>query len=171
MKDGKALVISKYALDCKCYNETYQSVTWETCTLRAWLNDDFLNSAFSESEKSKIPTVMISADANPNYSTNPGNATEDQIFLLSITEAKKYFSSDSARECQPTAYAKAQGVWTMSSGTYAGNCLWWLRSIGLEQLCAALINYDGDVDQYDGGLGVNFSTYAVRPALWINLES
>ena len=165
IQDGKALVISKYALDSKPFNETPTSVTWETCTLRTWLNDDFLNSAFSESEKSKIPTVTVSADKNPDYRTKPGNATQDQIFLLSITEANKYFSSDSARECQPTAYAKAHGAWTSSSGT----CRWWLRSPGYSQNYAADVDYGGDVD-YSGSY-VYGSDYAVRPALWIDLES
>ena len=169
VKDGKALVISKYALDCKQYNETYTSVTWETCTLRTWLNNDFLNSAFSESEKSKILTVTVSADSNPSYRTNPGNATKDQIFLLSITEAEKYFSYGSARECQPTAYAKAQGAWTSSSGTYAGNCWWWLRSPGWSQNNAACVSYV--VNVYYDGSNVHSSSYAVRPALWIDLKS
>ncbi|MBP3696995.1 MAG: hypothetical protein J6J45_05560, partial [Clostridia bacterium] len=37
-QDGKVLVISKYALDAKPYNDEYVDVTWETCTLRSWLN-------------------------------------------------------------------------------------------------------------------------------------
>ncbi|MDY6017558.1 MAG: TIR domain-containing protein, partial [Oscillospiraceae bacterium] len=45
VKDGKALVISKYALDCKQYNTNYTDVTWEACTLRRWLNNDFINAA------------------------------------------------------------------------------------------------------------------------------
>lgn len=51
VKDGKALVISKYALDCKPYNTSSTNVTWETCSLRNWLNNDFINSAFSATEK------------------------------------------------------------------------------------------------------------------------
>ena len=43
VKDGKALVISKYALDCKPYNTSSTNVTWETCSLRNWLNNDFIN--------------------------------------------------------------------------------------------------------------------------------
>lgn len=97
-KEGtKILVISKEALDCKPYNTSYTDVTWETCTLRKWLNNDFINAAFSADERTMIPTVTVSADKNPDYSTNPGNATQDQVFLLSITEVNKYFSSDSAR--------------------------------------------------------------------------
>ena len=126
-KEGtKILVISKEALDCKPYNTSYTDVTWETCTLRKWLNNDFINAAFSADERTMIPTVTVSADKNPDYSTNPGNATQDQVFLLSITEVNKYFSSDSARQCKPTDYAVANGAWESDSG----NCWWWLRSPG-----------------------------------------
>lgn len=164
VKDGKALVISKYALDCQQYNTSYTDVTWETCTLRKWLNNDFLGAAFSADEKSMIPTVTVSADKNPYYSTNPGNTTQDQVFLLSITEANKYFSSDSARQCKPTEYAVAGGAYVNSSN---GNCWWWLRSPGAGQGSAALVFNDGDVSE----TGVGNDNGAVRPALWIDLNS
>ena len=136
VKDGKALVISKYALDCKQYNTSYMDVTWETCTLRKWLNNDFINAAFSAEEKAMIPTVTVSADKNPAFSTNPGNVTQDQLFLLSITEANKYFSSDSARRCKPTDYAVANGAWESDNG----NCWWWLRSPGNDRINAAFVD-------------------------------
>lgn len=165
VKDGKALVISKYALDCKPYNTSYTDVTWKTCTLRKWLNNDFLGSAFSADEKAMIHTVTVSADKNPNYNTNPGNATQDQVFLLSITEANKYFSSDSARQCKSTDYAVANGAWESDSG----NCWCWLRSPGYIQYNAAIVNIDGDVSEV--GCYVSDDAYAVRPALWIDLNS
>lgn len=165
VKDGKALVISKYALDYKPYNTSYTDVTWETCTLRKWLSNDFLGSAFSTEEKAMIPTVAVSADKNPDYSTNPGNATQDQVFLLSITEFNKYFSSDSARQCKPTDYAVANGAWESDSG----NCWWWLRSPGYDQRNAAYVLYDGDVNEIGGTVHDGFT--AVRPALWIDLNS
>ena len=166
VKDGKALVISKYALDCQQYNTSYTDVTWETCTLRKWLNNDFLDAAFSADEKAMIPTVTVSADKNPDYSTNPGNATQDQVFLLSITGANKYFNSDSARQCEPTDYAVASGAYVNSSN---GNCWWWLRSPGDYRDNAAVVLDDGDV--YEDGNGVDYSNSAVRPALWIDLNS
>ena len=166
VKDGKALVISKYALDCQQYNTSYTDVTWETCTLRKWLNNNFLGSAFTANEKAMIPTVTVSADKNPEYSTYPGNATQDQVFLLSITEANKYFSSDSARQCKPTEYAVAGGAYVNSSN---GNCWWWLRSPGNYQGCAATVHDGGGVGE--SGYGVNRASSAVRPALWIDLNS
>lgn len=166
-KEGtKILVISKYALDCQQYNTTmYTDVTWETCTLRKWLNSNFLGSAFTADEKAMIPTVTVSADKNPGYSTNPGNATQDQVFLLSIPEVNKYFNSDSARQCKPTDYAVANGALENDSG----NCWWWLRSPGYTQGSAATVYDDGDVDEY--GSYVFRARDAVRPALWIDLNS
>ena len=48
IKDGKALIMSAYCLDNKQYNTSKAYVTWETCTLRKWLNNDFINAAFYE---------------------------------------------------------------------------------------------------------------------------
>ena len=148
-------------LDVKPYHTTDENVTWETCTLRKWLNNDFVNAAFSSDEKAMIPTVTVSADKNPDYSTNPGNATQDQVFLLSITEANKYFSSDSARQCEPTDYAVANGAWEINSV----NCRWWLRSPGSGQNIAASVYEDGVV--FEHGNFVYLDYIAVRPALWI----
>ena len=166
MKDGKALVVSKYALDCKHYNTSYADVTWETCSLRQWLNSDFMNTAFSTIEKAMISTVTVSADKDPNYSTNPGNATQDQVFLLSLAEAKEYFSSDSARQCKPTVYAVANGAY---ANKVNGNCWWWLRSPGGKQNYATSVYNDGEVDAI--GTYVIYDRCAVRPAMWIDLSS
>ena len=163
--DDKILVISRYGLDCQPYNKTLESVTWETCTLRKWLNEDFLNAAFTEEERAIIPTVTIFTDKNPEYSTNPGNATQDKIFLLSITEADKYFSSDSIRQCEPTDYAVKNGASKIDST----NCFWWLRSPGNSPVSASIIYVIGTVDMY--GFNVNYDFFAVRPALWIDLNA
>ncbi len=166
IKDGKALVISKYALDCQQYNTSNTKGTWETCTLRKWLNNDFINATFSAEEKAMIPTVTVSADKNPDYNTDLGNATQDQVFLLSITEANKYFSSDSARQCDPTDYAVARGAYADSS---TGNCWWWLRSSGDNQYNATLVYSNGDISKR--GYSANSSDHAVRPAMWIDLNA
>ncbi len=164
VKDGRALVISKYALDCKPYNTSKIDVTWETCSLRKWLNNDFLTAAFSADERAMIPTVTVSADKNPKYSTDPGNATQDQVFLLSIAEVNKYFGSDSARQCKPTDHAVANGAWESDSG----NCWWWLRSPGGTQNSAADVGNVGGVSE--SGYRVDGDSGAVRPALWIDLN-
>lgn len=163
-KEGdKALVISRYALDCQQYNTTLTNVTWETCSLRKWLNGTFINNAFSSDEQNMIQTTTVTADKNPSYSTSPGNNTTDKVFLLSITEVNKYFSSDSARQCQGTAYCYAQGAYKAANG----NCWWWLRSPGNLSYNAAYVDYDGFVTNYGNSVDVGIG--AVRPALWIDL--
>ena len=171
VEGNKALIISEKGLDCKPYNTSYACVTWKTCSLRSWLNETFLNSAFTTAEQSKIKSTTVSAGKNPRYGTSAGNATRDKVFLLSITEANKYFTTDEARKCVPTAYAKANGAYTISDYTKDGEstCWWWLRSPGYLQYSAASVYLGGSVGY--GGDDVVDVDGCVRPALWITLES
>lgn len=156
-KNGKQLLIlAKDIVAKKPYNDTYEDITWEKCTLRKWLNNDFYKTSFNSAEKSRIVTTNVSADENPEYSTSPGNATQDKVFLLSIGEANKYFRSDGDRRCQHIYIG--------------GDCWWWLRSPGMSSECAAYVGPYGKVDC--GGENVpNDNLIVVHPALWINLES
>ena len=169
--DGdKALVISEKLLDCVLYNEKYVNVTWETCTLRKWMNGEFINKAFSSSDQAKIATVTNQNLDNPEYNTEGGNATQDKIFALSIDEVNQYFSNDDDRMAAPTGYAKKQGAYvsdsySLPSGEKTG--WWWLRSPGdygydaALVLCSGYFNQDGyDVGRFSG---------CVRPAFWLNL--
>ena len=171
-KDNKILLISEKALDCQKYNDSCTDVTWETCSLRKWLNSTFLNAAFSTAEQKKIVRTTVSADKNPCFSTDPGNATTDKVFLLSINEANQYFDNDEAGKCVPTTYAKANGASTTNSSCTKGGaatCWWWLRSPGRYQNYAADVFYNGTDHSY--GSNVNDSSDGVRPALWIELDS
>lgn len=95
-EDGRILLITDKALDCQRYNIEYiGGTTWDRCTLRKWMNESFLNDAFSYNECKQIQKTNVSAEKNPIYTTIPrGNATADKVFLLSITEVEKYFISD-----------------------------------------------------------------------------
>ncbi len=163
-ESGRILVVSKFGLDRQAYNTSDTSVTWETCSLRKWLNGAFLNTAFSAKERDRIPVVTVNADENPDYGTSPGNSTTDRVFLLSITEANKYFSSNSTRGCQGTEYSNAQDA----SETGNGNCWWWLRSPGVSGNVTAIVSFAGSV--FTHGFNVD-APFDVRPALWINPES
>lgn len=118
-RDGnKALLISRYGLDAQPYNKDNTSVTWETCTLRTWLNGMFYNKAFSSAEQAAILTTNVDNSKSQCYSgwnTSGGNNTQDKVFLLSYAEASKYFgvtynSSNTKSRVAPTAYAIAQGA-------------------------------------------------------------
>lgn len=177
-RDGvKALLISRYGLDAQPYNKHNTSVTWETCTLRTWLNGTFYNKAFSSVEQAAILTTNVDNSKNQCYSgwsTSGGNNTQDKVFLLSYAEANKYFgvpygnSSNTKSRVAPTAYAIAQGTWASSSnktadGTDAG--WWWLRSPGNYQDFAAVVDTDGSLRN----ITVNYVSGSVRPALWVNI--
>ena len=155
--DGsKALLISKYALDCQQYHTSRIFGTWKTCTLRKWLNGTFISNAFSHEEQAMIlSTTTESAD------------TKDRVFLLSRDEAWEYFSLDSTRQCQGTAYCYAQGAYKTGNG----NCNWWLRSPVYSGRTAYV--YDGSLKNYYGehSCYVDNDDIAVRPALWIDLGS
>ena len=169
-QEDRMLIISKYALDCQPYNVELEEITWESCTLRSWLNNDFYNTAFNDEEKLEILQNNVVADKNPDYGTNPGNDTADKIFLLSITEVEKYFPDDDARMCVPTEYAISQGTWTSSDYKADGKatCWWWLRSPGDSQKYDVNVSIGGSVN-YLGSL-VTYDDVCVRPALWINLS-
>ena len=143
ISDGKALLLSRYGLDAKPYNTASRNITWADSSLRKWLNNDFLEAAFTEEERGQIQTTKVNNSKAQGYtvdSVSGGNDTRDQIFLLSYAEANKYFAL-SAGSCvgarvQPTAYAIAQGAYTSThdqtwDGAAAGR--WWLRSFGYDQ--------------------------------------
>ena len=178
----RALLISRYGLNAKPYNTSNTSVTWDTCTLRTWLNSVFLNAAFTADERAAILTTTVdnsSSQGFSGWSTNCNN-TQDKIFLLSYAEANQYFGvqffrvsgsdSNTRSRVAPTAYARAQGAYTSSDNQTADGKAagwWWLRSPGYYLDNAAIVDDAGalivsHVLDADG---------SVRPAFWINLES
>ena len=166
--DGEtALLISRYALDCKPYNEYQMYTTWERCTLRYWLNNEFFNKAFSAEEKQYVLQSDVSADKNPWRSTNLGSATKDKVFLLSSAEANKYFKSDDARKCAPTDYALQQGAHTSDSDKVEGRetCEWWLRSPGYYSIDATDVDHNGSIYSCNAEI----SYVAVRPCVRVRL--
>ena len=165
-KGNRALLLSANGLDAKRYNEEWEHITWEDCTLRKWLNEEFINTAFSAEEQLQIITTKVKNPNNPEYKTPGGNDTEDKVFLLSISEVKQYLPAAFERRVEPTPYAVKNGAYK----GYDGNCWWWLRSPGSSPNSAAYVDNDGGID--DGGLRVFHGvSIAVCPALWVDLKS
>jgi len=153
IQDGKALLISKDALDCQPYHTTKENAVWKTSSLRQWLNSQFANEAFSSREKALIST-----------STLPDEETQDKIFLLSDTEARQYLGS--SRTCKATQYAiVTQGAYT---NRVNGTCSWWLRSSGIAEGFITYVREGGTVSEH--GSEATSDGIAVRPALWIDLS-
>ena len=165
-KEGnQVLLLSKYVLDAKPYNEEVEEVTWETSDIRKWLNNEFYTTAFNKAEKAKIQTSLIKNEDNSEYGTSGGNDTEDKVFLLSEKEAETLFSNDKKRIAKATEYAEESGVY----GNEEKAAWWWLRSPGHWSDGAAVVNRNGWV--YRDGDYVSSSVDGVRPALHLNLQS
>lgn len=168
-RDGdKALLLSKYALDHQSFMPFYEPVTepftWESCSLRQWLNNTFLNAAFSAEEQSRLlTTTVITAPGGRKGSENPFT-TEDRVFLLSDTEVYAYFSSEAATVTDYTAYALSEDPWA-GNATAPAPAIWWLRTT------------DGgnhpDSVYTRGGVGEGARSYEgeyVRPAIWVDMS-
>lgn len=168
-KGGRILVISRYALASRAYEPSALGATWATSDVRTFLNMSFLNLAFDAGEQALIPTVKVEAVPNPSYDTDQGPDTEDRIFLLSIEEADRYFPSDEARMCLPTATAVAQGIFESITYTRDGKAtiFWWLRQPGRYNKTAACIDDNGAL--HPSGYMNDEDMVGVRPALWIEL--
>jgi len=158
-----SMLISRYALDCKPYNGKKTEVTWETSTLRKWLNGAFTDTAFSAEDQERIQTTQVPAGGNSRYSTDPGGDTRDKVFLLSIDEANTLFDGDAARQCKSTELAQVQGAYAVKNG----NTWWWLRSPGSYSDYAASVFNDGSVNY--SGINVNYVGSTVRPVVVLRL--
>ena len=111
---GKALLISKYILDCQEYNRKwdesiYKWIYWENTTLREYLNNEFYNEAFSNEEKEMMMKM--------NYEGSSDSIT-DYVSCLSLSELDKYFDfwgedkriKENRVACKPTPYAVSKGL-------------------------------------------------------------
>lgn len=158
--DSNLLLVSDKALDNKEYNKlgendfAYTPVTWETCTLRQWLNSSFYSGAFSAREQEAIVEQTLTNEDHEN-GTEGGNDTRDKVYLLSLREATnpqygfcqeysdKYTRS---REMAASDYAYFIGAWVSDNIEYTGTD-YWLRSPGNSESRAAHVSYVGYILQ------------------------
>ena len=157
-ENGALMLISKYILYCNTYNgSSSKNVTWETCSLRTWLNIYFHDNAFNEAEKLKIATTSVVNEDSPAGGLG-GEDTEDKIYLLSFNEVDKYLTKDQAKG-HFTAYAENQQTFLKKNGA------WWLRTAGANNKRAAFVYQDGG--HYSEGGGLDMDNMGVRPVLWV----
>lgn len=158
-KDGDdILVTSKYALDYVSYHNKDEDVTWSQCYLRSWLNEDFYNEAFNlEYQKHILDTTV-----KPDDSSSLEEDTIDKVFLLSQTDASKYFDYDPSRNCRATTYA-----YSKINDLSEYYCFWYLRTPGDDSRSVAVVTNKGTFE-FDYKAFDNDNPCAVRPAMWIS---
>lgn len=163
--DGeKILLVSKYVLDVCQYNQTSDKTTYDNSYLRSWLNNDFLNGAFTAEQQAYIVETEVAADYNPEYEhIMAGYNTKDKVFVFSAAEATKFYSTDAQRICKATLYAAARGCAVNGEGSF-----WWLRTPGGSTSYATAVKDAGVVDFF--GYAVDTANYGVRPVIWLKLD-
>ena len=173
-------LLADKVLDCQPYNIECTSVTWETCSLRTWLNEEFYNAAFSDTEKAAIIETTVTNADNPVYDTEGGTDTKDKVYQLSLSEVSdpaygfhgEMRYGDEARIGKATSYVEAKGDWQNKEK----GIKWWLRSPGEDDTYVADVDDDGYTNPHgEGGYFMNDvlcpSISGVRPALHLNLSS
>lgn len=208
VRDGKAFLLSKYVLAGKAYDTNFDieayikfatggkpysyKATWEKSTLRAWLNGEFYSTAFNSSEQKSILLSHVANLPNALRGTDSGPDTRDKVYLLSESEALRYFGKEwvipsdeneyiwlennhpeqTEQLGVPTEYAIAQGVdiegiaglsWT------EGYCIWSLRTTGGPYSNVSYMYASGFLAQ-EGGY-VDSSSGGIRPVIWIDLTT
>lgn len=160
------ILISCKCLDCMPYNEEVRAVTWEESSIRDFLNEDFYESAFTDSEKRIIKLFHNENEDNEMYGVSGGEDTDDHVFLLSEKQADVYFNNEEAKTfykpAEPSKIAEIKGISISDDGTSP----WWLRDPGNEDYSARFMEPDGSV--YEAGAEVDIDrTYGIRPAICI----
>lgn len=184
IRNNEALLLSLYGLDIQPYDKTHDyyhrsfMVFWETSTIRAWLNSDFFNRAFSDDEKC---AVVLSDVDNSNaqhyyttffYTVYSANNTKDHVFLLSFREATEYlgdltFKINENAGMLPTEYAYSREKYSNYGPEFPCNKVWWLRSPGQFIGTELTIGSGGIISGFRLGNAVD--TY-VRPAIWVDMS-
>ena len=109
--EGICTLLCQGCVANRAYNDEKTDITWENCTLRRWLNEDFYNSKFSAGEKAAIVTAHNTfTEADSSYGMDCGNDTDDKVYLFTYSESK-----------------------TVSDDIRGRGNDWWLRSPGKRQ--------------------------------------
>ena len=146
-REDKALLLMESVLEMRPFHEALLDTSWETCTLRLWLNGAFYES-LPKADRARVAETAVRNSGNAQYGVKPSGETTDRVFLLSLEEAKLYFPDAAGRIARYNGAA----------------AYWWLRSPGLEPYLAAIVGSDG-LPGYAGS-PVSAGSRGLRPALW-----
>lgn len=160
------LLMSEYGLMCKFYHDFYENVTWESSSLRSWLNNNFLDTAFTRAEQKAIYDTPIKNSDNKKYGSTGGNKTIDKVFLLSkkevISTAYGFMSGSKKKSKTRTLRITESALQEGHISKDKESISWWLRSPGITNQFAAYVLASGNVTDTHY---VGKHNYAVRPVI------
>lgn len=157
---NRVQLVTRELVDYQPYDSENAGFAWTDSQLRAWLNDEFMRTAFTDAQRAIVRDTIIACPGQPADVYNPmvDEPEWDQAFLLSGPEALNLFASNAERQAWPTGFAADH-----PGAPEQAN--WWLRSTGFERFGAARVLENGEIDGY-GASVVDNEAY-VRPSVWI----
>lgn len=151
-EDGTALLLADKLLDMQPFDENAKN-SWESCTLRTWLNSAFMNAAFTEAEQKAIAETELEMES--------GTTVTDKIYLLSLEDASNpEYGFHPSSDCESNT-RKAESTDLAESGN-----VWWLRTPDKDKHWR--INSQGK-NTTDGF--ITDGTLWIRPALRLKLSA
>ena len=146
-KKQRILLYKKTAKGHVPFNKTGEgTVTWETSTVRTWLNNDFINEYLYEEEAAMLIPVKVKNTPNMIYGTDSGRDTIDKVFLMSYDEFLLY-------------------QYKLNKKTASS---WWLRTSGKTKNTMAFVYNDRSV--MAEGFDVTTDKITLKPMMWVNLK-
>lgn len=145
-QDGKAF-LSLYMADNKHpFHDKREAVTWENCSLRSYLNNEFFTDTFSAEEQRIISDTKVENGKNPEFGTDGGNDTTDKLFLMNEKEYETYRKK--LKDKSKTMRLRTPGK-DATSTTYVS---------ALKEI----VTYGFPVDENGA---------CIRPSMWVQYES
>lgn len=202
-QQGRAKILSRYVLEVLRYEDdpdfiSWKSqVTWETCSLRRWLNSTFYNEIFNETEKETIILTDIMSEgkiinADGSAFVKVKCKTQDNIFLMDRNELdefsmnvrvnsnfsihKKFKWNDSALLLnEPSEYVRRKLAYELShADAYDKDkeVTCWLRFA--EDGAGGTLCYYGNHTYQDKWYYIDYqhmnNICGVRPTMWVDLS-
>jgi len=162
---GMVLLITENVVNLKPYNFKSGAVTWEKCSLREYLNTEFLDSCFLNKTSYLIETQLENSN-NLYKNSRGGRDTSDYVFILSLSEAETYFNNHNVFKKNFTT--NNSFISNEFDKDRVAKHPWWLRTPGDSSKYAACVRSDGRIDLI--GELVNSYDIGIRPAVWIKLN-
>ena len=172
---GSVLLLSDNVLARMAFApEDKNNARWKDSAVRAWLNGEFYDGAFTDDEKALIAETKIKTDVfDFDTYTTLSEVTDDKVFLLSGVEFAKYVVTvGDLRFGIPTKAVLDDGVYMADvegSDTVKQACSWILRDDGEQESYNTpdVYGYDGTVSLYGNS---KTNTSGIRPAMWVTTD-
>ena len=151
-KDGNVRLIaadigSSHLFYRVVFNRLPEETTWESSSLRAWLNTEILEEIFTDNQRDRLMLQVSESSENSRYGTKYAGETEDYLTILS------------AEDIESERYA--QSINELGHD-------YWLRTPGSTMESASYLNSDHEIRYY--GVPVNDESMMVRPVILVHYE-